>query len=72
MKFPRLRSPKRGTGSSERVFSEATELAQVRLQQCMADLHTRLAALDETENPSERTLAEEELASHLHDHRETV
>lgn len=45
MRFPSFRSRQNIEGSStsnERIFAEAVELAQLRLEQCIADLHDRI------------------------------
>jgi hypothetical protein len=65
MRFPHFKSRKRiGSRSiqDEKVFTEASELARRRLEGCIADLQTRLATMEETEDPRGRTVAEETLS----------
>lgn len=57
MRFPRFTSRKsdeRLSSHDETVFAEASELAHLRLQQCIADLRTRLAALNERGDPQDQ------------------
>ena len=60
MRFHHFKSLIRiGTCSpDERVFAEASELAHRGLEQCVADLQSRLATLNETEGPiAQETIA---------------
>ena len=68
MRFPHFKSRKRiGSRSiqDEKVFAEARELAQRRLEECIADLQTRLATMNEKEGPRGRPAAEETIAIHV-------
>ena len=63
MRFRPFKSLKRIAGRSiqdERVFAEASELAQRGLERCIADLQTRRATMKETESP----ISEEMVAIH--------
>jgi hypothetical protein len=56
MKFPFPHFPSRKktaklTRQDERVFAEASELARLRLEQCIADLHICLPTTNETLHP---------------------
>jgi hypothetical protein len=68
MRFPHFKSRKRIGSQSiqdEKVFAEASELAQRRLEGCIADLQTRLGTMKETEDPCGPTVAEETISIHV-------
>jgi len=51
--FPHFPSPKKTeklTRQDERVFAEASELARLRLEQCIADLHIWRSTTNDTLN----------------------
>ena len=59
MRFPRFKSRQRNAtlnSHNETVFAEASELSQRRLVQCIADLHTRVAAMSQAEDQDEQKL----------------
>jgi len=56
MKFPHFQSRKkieRLSRQDEKVFAEASELAQLRLEQSMADLRMALPTMNDTLRPHE-------------------
>jgi hypothetical protein len=46
--FPSRQKTPKLTRRDERVFAEASELARLRLEQCIADLHIWLPTADDT------------------------
>ena len=62
MRLPSFRSRNKVSDlstSKEEIFDEAIELAQLRLQQCIADLQERLAGSGEELTPDELSSPEE-------------
>jgi len=64
MKFPHFGSRKKiGTlrGQEERSFAEASELAKVRLEQCIADLHVHAGTTQDIAGPGEPEILAKEI-----------
>ena len=65
--FKSLKRIGRRSTQAERVFAEASELAQRGLERCIADLQTRLATMKEMEGPiSEETVGPNRSARTAH------
>ncbi len=50
MKFPQLRPRKKigDLAQKDKIFAEASDLARLRLEQCMTDLNERIRTAEET------------------------
>jgi hypothetical protein len=60
MRFPRFTPRKKDASLNshkETVFAEASKLAQQRLEQCIADLHSRVAAMNQGDQLDEPATA---------------
>ncbi len=62
MRLPSFKSRKNSEGPSkpnDRIFDEAVELAQLRLQQCIADLQDRIRTPEEAPALGDPSIPEE-------------